>query len=66
MATFETGNLKTKKTIVRFKRNKDEPIEEAQFDSSAAAYWFAIKVEQNGGIAIVSGIEVPKQQLSFD
>lgn len=69
---LETGNLQNKKHTVRFKQNKDDPIDEAEFNTSSAAYFFASKIEENGGIAIVRMLESPsyqqlqKPRLNFD
>jgi len=69
---LETGNLQNKKHTVRFKQNTNDPIDEAEFNTSSAAYFFASKIEENGGIAIVRVLESPsyqqlqKPRLSFD
>lgn len=69
---IETGNLQDKKHNVRFKQNKDDPIDEAAFNTAAAAYFFAAKIEENGGIAIVIPVQssstqqLKKPKLSFE
>lgn len=50
---MQTGNIVTMGIKVRFRRNKGDPIEEITFNSSEAAYHFALNIENNGGITMV-------------
>lgn len=48
----------TVKHIVTFRRSKGDPQERREFTTSEAAYTFALDIETNGGITIVTSTNV--------
>ena len=66
------NSFETVKHTVTFRRSKDDPQERKDFGTSEAAYKFAIDIETNGGITmvtasnVVSIAQVRSTKLSFE
>lgn len=65
-------SFETVKHTVTFRRSKGDPQEREEFHTSEAAYQFAIDIETNGGITMVttsnvrSIAQVRTNKLSFE
>lgn len=63
-------SFQTVKHIVTFRRTRHDPQEQREFSTSEAAYKFAIDIETNGGITMVTASNVvpfvKPSKLSFE
>ena len=55
---MQAQSFKTIKHTVTFRRSKEDPQETQHFGTSEAAYKFAIDIETNGGITMVTSSNV--------